>query len=112
MSTSSDAVPSEGGATAANVMQFPTALPASVGAGAVARASGSETVDGAAGDGGMLQTLAGAIGGARGGDTHNWNLDIKALDGPSVKRVLLDNKEHVAEAMRKSARGFTKGSVP
>ena len=44
-----------------------------------------------------------------GGDTHNYNINVSAMDGQSVRRVLIDNKEHVAAAMNSAMRGFSKG---
>ncbi len=43
-------------------------------------------------------------GGSSGGDTHNHHWNINALDGPSVKRLLLENRGAVAEALRHHTR--------
>lgn len=39
-----------------------------------------------------------------GGDTHYHNYNIQALDGPSVKRILMDNAKHVATAGKAGVR--------
>jgi len=45
-----------------------------------------------------------AASGSRGGDVHNHNYNIKALDGHSVKRVLMNNLGHFATASKEARR--------
>jgi len=41
---------------------------------------------------------------SRGGDVHHHNYNIKALDGHSVKRVLMNNLGHFATASKEARR--------
>jgi len=67
-------------------------------------APGSLAAAVAAQQGGGQGTAAGSMG-RRGGDT--FKVDIRALDGASVRRVLADNKAPLVAALRAAKRDFT-----
>jgi hypothetical protein len=54
----------------------------------------------------VIRSLSdGGSGGAAGGQTH-LHVNVAAMDGASVRRVLLDNTDAVAAALKKASRDF------
>lgn len=57
----------------------------------------------------QADVIRGMAGGGGGGNTNHYT--IYAMDGADVKRVLMNNHQHVASAIRRSVRNFTPGKA-